>query len=356
MKTHRHERSRGTGKAKKAEPPRYVVTGGAGFVGANLVAALSAREPDAEIIIVDDFRTGSHANIVEAYLRAVLAPFSGVVLPVGVEEFDFDAMLQAMHVDAVFHLAAITDTTVAAEAEMIAVNATPMLSLMQACVTAAVPLVYASSAATYGTPPEAGVRKPFAIASAGVANNVYGFSKWLMESEHRRLASSLSGQPQIVGLRYFNVFGPGEARKGKMASMAYQLTRQILDGKSPRLFTDGSQARDQVYVDDVVACTMAAAGLGTKAAPVPGIYNVGSGEATSFTDLAEAVRRGLGLRAGEHEVEYFEMPPAVRIFYQGYTCADLSATRVGLGWSPIHDPVKAIEAYARELRKVLQND
>lgn len=351
MKTHRHERSRGTGKAKKSESPRYVVTGGAGFVGANLVAALSAREPDAEIIVVDDFRTGSHANIVEAYVRAGLPPFSGVVLPVGVEEFDFDAMLQAMQVDAVFHLAAITDTTVAAEAEMIAVNATPMLSLMQACVTAAVPLVYASSAATYGTPPEAAAKKPFAIASAGVPNNVYGFSKWLMESEHRRLASSLSGQPQIVGLRYFNVFGPGEARKGKMASMAYQLAKQILGGQSPRLFKDGSQARDQVYVGDVVACTMAAAGLGTKAAPIPGIYNVGSGEATSFADLAGAVRKGLGLKSGDREIEYFEMPAAVRAFYQDYTCADLSASRTGLGWSPMHDPVRAIEEYARELAK-----
>jgi ADP-L-glycero-D-manno-heptose 6-epimerase len=167
----------------------------------------------------------------------------------------------------------------------------------------------------------------------------------MLECEHRRFASS-TPDAWIVGLRYFNVFGPGEARKGAMASMAYQLTQQCLAGKSPRLFAHGEQARDQVYVDDVVSCTLAAAGLHNQRV-TPGIYNLGSGVATSFADVAQAVRRGLGLRAGQQEIEYFEMPAHIRAFYQDFTQADMSETEKGLHWKPKHGPVEAIEQYAK---------
>jgi ADP-L-glycero-D-manno-heptose 6-epimerase len=329
-----------------------VVTGGAGFVGSNLCAALVQRDPSCEVIIVDDFRSGSFANIVEAFDRRDLAPFSGVVLPFSIEDFDFEGLLSATEVAAFFHLAAITDTTVADEAAMIEANTTPMTPILAACVSAGVPLVYASSAATYGTPDEAAEHRPFPLEAAGTPSNVYGFSKWLMECEHRRLAASMGpgNAPQVVGLRYFNVFGPGESRKGKMASMVYQLAKHMLSGKGPRLFKDGSQARDQVYVEDVVACTMAGAGLGKRAHPTPGIYNVGSGVATSFNEIVVALRNALNLAHGELPTEYFDMPPDVRAFYQDYTCADISATAEGLGWEPAHRPDAAIEEYARMLR------
>ena len=351
MKTHRHERSRAPAKDKHKPRPLFVITGGAGFVGSNLAAALVARDPDTELIIIDDFRSGSFANIVEAFARHDLPPFSGVVLPIAIEDFEFDALLETADIDAVFHLGAITDTTVADEAEMLAVNTTPMMGLMHACVQADVPLVYASSAAVYGTPPQAAARKPFPLDAAGSPSNVYGFSKWLMECEHRRLTAAVATPPHIVGLRYFNVFGPGESRKGKMASMVYQLASKMLKGEAPRLFRDGSHARDQVFVDDVVACTIAAAGLGTKAKPVPGVYNVGSGTATSFNDIIASLRSALGLGKNELATEYFDMPAGIRKFYQDYTCADVSANKSGLGWEPAHRPTDAIATYAKLLKK-----
>jgi ADP-L-glycero-D-manno-heptose 6-epimerase len=355
MKTHRHERSRTPAKEKHKPRPLYVITGGAGFVGSNLAAALVARDPDTELIIIDDFRSGSFANIVEAFDRQDLPPFSGVVLPIAIEDFEFEALLETADIDAFFHLGAITDTTVADEAEMLAVNTTPMMALMHACVSKDVPLVYASSAAVYGTPPQAASRKAFPLDAAGSPNNVYGFSKWLMECDHRRLAATLPSPPHVVGLRYFNVFGPGESRKGKMASMVYQLATRMLRGEAPRLFRDGSHARDQVHVDDVVACTMAAAGLGGKPLPTPGVYNVGSGVATSFNDIIAALRPALGLGKNDLPTEYFDMPADIRKFYQDYTCADVSANKAGLGWEPSIRPADGIASYAAQLKAALKN-
>lgn len=333
--------------------PTYIVTGGAGFVGSNLVAALLRRDPDAEVIIVDDFRSGSFANVVEACERNGAGPFAGQVMPDPVGALNWDPAVASLEPTAVFHLAAITDTTVSDEGRMIADNSESFVELLHACGGRGVPLVYASSAATYGSPAEAEARTPFAPEIAGRPNNVYGFSKWLMEAEHARLdrISEAEGEmpAPVVGLRYFNVFGPGEERKGTMASMVRQLACQVLDGRAPRLFADGEQARDQVHVDDVVSCTMAAAGLGERSAPDPGVYNVGSGRATSFNAIVEAVRRALDVPAGTQETEYFEMPAAIRAFYQSWTCADISATESGLGWTPRLDPVEAIGDYARHL-------
>jgi ADP-L-glycero-D-manno-heptose 6-epimerase len=253
----------------------------------------------------------------------------------------------------VFHEAAITDTTVHDEAAMLRENVDGFVPILEACAAADVPLVYASSAATYGTPPQAARRDAFPLDAAGSPENVYGFSKWLMECAHRELAALAREEgrpePRVVGLRYFNVFGPGEGAKGKMASMASQLTRQMLAGKRPRIFAGGEQARDQVHVDDVVECTLAAAGLGERKDPKPGVYNLGSGRATTYNQVVDAARSGLGLSAGDRPTEYFDMPPDIRRFYQDWTLADLSATKAGLGWSPRRDPVAAITDYARWL-------
>ena len=334
------------------EQRRYIVTGGAGFVGANLVAELAARDPDADILVIDDFRTGSHANLIEACARREML-FEHTVLPAGVEDIAWAGMVDEVEPTAVFHLGAITDTTVDDERAMLEINSESFGPMLAACVEADVPLVYASSAATYGTPGEVAERRAFAESSAGMPNNVYGFSKWLMECEHVRVASACArggrGEPWVVGLRYFNVFGPGEARKGSMASMAYQLAKRMLAGDRPRLFTGGEQARDQVSVHDVVGCTLAAAGLGATDRPRPGVYNLGSGRATTFNEVAEAVRDGLGLDAEAFAIEYFEMPAKVRAFYQDFTLADMTAAADGLGWTPKHDPIEAIRAYASEL-------
>lgn len=328
-----------------------IVTGGAGFVGANLVAGLLKRKPSRRVIVVDNFRSGSFANIVEACQREGVGAFTGEVLALSAGELDWESIVEQSEPGAIYHLAAITDTTLADEAEMIRVNAEEFRELLHVCAEHRVPLVYASSAATYGTPPQAPQRVPFPESAAGVPNNVYGFSKWLMENLHRDILAEYQKHeariPNIVGLRYFNVFGPGEARKGKMASMVYQLAMQMLAGKRPRLFADGSQARDQVYVADVVDCTINAARDGVT----PGVYNLGSGQTTSFTDIAAAVRAGLGLSDDDLPTEYFQMPPDIRAFYQDYTCADMSATKSAIGWEPKHDPRAAMRRYAELLKQ-----
>jgi ADP-L-glycero-D-manno-heptose 6-epimerase len=336
-----------------ADSHTYVVTGGAGFIGSNLVAELVTRDADARVIVVDDFSSGTFTNIVEAMDRRRAGIFRGEVVASACDECDWDSLLEEMAPTAVFHLAAITDTTVADERRMIESNAEAFRPILDACTQTATRLVYASSAATYGAAGAGSERRPLSLDDAGRPSNVYGFSKWLMECDHRTAAAQYreeTGQaPWVVGLRFFNVFGPGEARKGKMASMAFQLSSQLLAEKRPRLFADGSQARDQIHVDDVVACTMAGAGLGQKKRPTPGVYNVGSGRATSFAELAAAVRRGFGLNADTLPVEYFPMPPDIRAFYQDYTCADMSQTATGLGFSPRVDPIEGIETYARQL-------
>ena len=329
----------------------YIVTGGAGFIGSNLVAALTKQDPACEVIVVDDLRSGSFANIVGAMARAGLPPYSGRFLATRLEDLDATGLVATRGLRAIFHLAAITDTTVTNEAEMIRVNSQGFEPLLMACVQAGMPLVYASSAATYGTPPQTAQRRPFPVSAAGSPSNVYGFSKWLMECSHGRIGGrSALGTPHVVGLRYFNVFGPGEGRKGKMASMVYQLATAMLAGKRPRLFVDGSQARDQVYVDDAVACTMAGLGIGTTMRPKPGVYNVGSGVAIGFKQIIAALREELAISEATLPTEYFEMPVEVREFYQDFTQADLGATASGLGWKPAWSPIDAIRTYAKCLK------
>lgn len=332
------------------DPQRILVTGGAGFIGANLTAALAQRLPDARITVLDDFRTGSFENLVEAFGRHRLGVFEHAIIAEDLASLDINALLGDVRPDLIFHQAAITDTTVAEEREMLRVNTATMRPLLEAAFGERLGLsarvVYASSAATYGTPTQAATRTPFPLDAAGRPNNVYGFSKWLMECEHRRFAAERRGTPWIVGLRYFNVFGPSEARKGKMASIAHQLARQILDGANPRLFEFGEQARDQVHVDDVVGANLAAAGLGERPDPAPGVYNCGSGRTTTFAEVADAVRLGLGVSEAERPTEYFPMPASIAAFYQDYTCADLAETARGLGWRPARTPKDAIAEYA----------
>lgn len=339
---------------RMAEKSTFVVTGGAGFVGSNLVAAIAKRHADAHVIVIDDFRSGSFANVVDAFERTRVGPFYGEVVSESIIEVDFEALIAATNPRAVFHLAAITDTTVSDESKMIRDNAESFGPILNACVRSSTPMVYASSAATYGSPVQGRDRVPFPIEAAGSPNNVYGFSKWLMECEHKRTNEAFEEDgellPWVIGLRYFNVFGPGESRKGKMASMVYQLAKQMIEGKNPRVFEDGEQARDQVYVDDVVECTLAAAGLGGRTRPDSGIYNLGSGETTSFNAIIASVRAGMEMSEGTLATEYFPMPPDIEAFYQSYTCADMAQTENGLGWTPRFSAHEAIVEYVRYLR------
>ncbi len=318
---------------------RYLITGGAGFIGSNLVRALQQREPGAELLIVDDMRTGTFANLSIEGEGGWSYRGDFIARPLG--EVEIAEVIDGFEPHVVFHEASITDTTVEDEAAMIRDNVEPFEELIAACFSAGVRLVWASSAATYGIAANgaAGDQRPFRLEDAGHPANVYGFSKWVMENLHRR-ASQRDKKFPIVGLRYFNVFGPGESNKAHMASMIRKLAVGMIRGERPRIFAGGEQARDHVHVEDVVACTLAAAEPDAR----PGIYNVGTGVATSFNEVVAAINQSLGTRL---EPEYIENPYA---FYQSYTCADLSQTRKGLKWEPGVEMSEAIRRYVQALQ------
>ncbi len=318
---------------------RIIVTGGAGFVGSNLVSALLEENPNREVMVIDDFRSGTFANLSSEGQRPF--SFTGEVIPYDMGKTNIYEVLGDLEPDTIFHLASITDTTVDDQAQMIRDNVSPFLDMLNYVeANQDVKLIWASSAAVYGTQANGATaaRRPFQLGDAGRPANVYGFSKWLMEN-HARTVMREVPDAQIVGLRYFNVFGPGEGHKQHMASMIYRLAQQMIDGQRPRIFRGGDQARDHVYVGDVVEATLAGAHRKAKS----GIYNVGSGKTTSFNQIVTAINQALGT---DLQPEYIDNPYR---FYQDYTCADLSATTENLKWQPRHDPVPTMIEYVKSL-------
>jgi ADP-L-glycero-D-manno-heptose 6-epimerase len=193
-------------------------------------------------------------------------------------------------------------------------------------------IIYASSAATYGPAKEAS-----AESSAAAPANIYAFSKVIMDNIARRAAAE-SPEWIIVGLRYFNVYGPREAHKGVPASMAYHLSRQIKAGQRPRIFKHGEQKRDFVYVKDIVEGTICA--LDAK---MSGIYNLGSGQARSFNELIDVLNKCLGTNLPP---DYIDNPHA---HYQNFTQADLTNTRRSLGYEPRFPLEEGVRDYMRWL-------
>ncbi len=285
-----------------------LVTGGAGFIGSNLTLSLQEKHPEAWITVIDDFRCASFQN---------LEGFRGDVIAADMSRLDWAARFGQPEWDAVFHLASITDTTEHNQALQIHDNVESFRRLLDFLEPSATPLVYASSAATYGI--RGGVNHPD---DAPAPANVYAFTKAVLDNLARRRAA-LHPSWKIVGLRYFNVYGPREGHKGVPASMILHLARQMHEGRRPRIFKMGEQKRDFVYVKDIVRYTMAA-----QDAPRSGIINAGSGEPRSFNDLVAVLNTVLGTR---FEPEYIDNPYA---FYQPHTEADMSATRELLGIGP----------------------
>jgi ADP-L-glycero-D-manno-heptose 6-epimerase len=219
--------------------------------------------------------------------------------------------------DAIFHLASITDTTVHDQFPQVHDNVESFRRLLRFARPDRTRIVYASSAATYGAATGANLETDEAAPA-----NVYAFSKVIMDNLARRAAADDPGW-KIVGLRYFNVYGPREAHKGMPASMILHLSRQMKAGKRPRIFKHGEQKRDFVYVKDIVQGTLRA-----LEAKESGIYNLGSGQARSFNELIAILNQSLGTN---FEPEYFDNPHA---HYQNHTEADLTQVRQSLGYTP----------------------
>ncbi|MDQ6964855.1 MAG: ADP-glyceromanno-heptose 6-epimerase [Mariprofundales bacterium] len=309
-----------------ATQDRILVTGGAGFIGTNISAALLERS-STDVVVVDNFSSGDWRNLraLDCELRA-----ADVDDPQLLEE------IAAGRFSAIFHEAAITDTTVMDQRLMVEVNTNAFAKLLAASAHSNTRVIYASSAGVYGNSPA-----PNRVGFGEEPENIYGFSKLAMD----RIAARWYQRHQsvIIGLRYFNVYGAGESHKNerdgnKTASMVLQLYEQIRANKTPRLFKYGEQRRDFVYIRDVVDANLAA-----LRAPRSGICNVGSGKARCFNDVVAALRSSMGV---EVEIDYFDNPFS---FYQQHTEADLSATKALLDWQPAWELEAGIADYVQLL-------
>src|SRR4249919_332121 len=306
------------GRSAQAAPgSMLLVTGGAGFIGSNLVASLN--EAGRTDIVVNDVLGGAGK-----WRNLGTRQFADVVPP---EELI--GWLDRRKLDAVIHLGAISDTTATDGDLVLATNFRLSLKLLDWCTATRTPFLYASSAATYGDGAdgfdddwsEAALRrlKPM---------NLYGFSKHLFDRALTdRVRSGAKLPPQWAGLKFFNVFGPNEYHKGEMMSLVAKRFDDAKAGKRVRLFKshrdgigDGEQKRDFIYVDDAVAVMRWL--LDTPS--VSGIFNVGSGKARSFRDLITAMFLALGR---EPDIEYVDMPSTIRHQYQYFTEAKVENLR-----------------------------
>jgi len=305
---------------------RILITGGAGFIGSNLAATLIKR-PNTDVVIADDFSSGDWRNLIQVDCEVRAADC---------DDFDLLDEIAAGEFTAVMHQAAITDTTVMDQRLMVEVNTNAFASILKASAKSGTRVVYASSAGTYGNS-----EAPNSIGSGEEPENIYGFSKLAMD---RVAARWYEKHPaSIVGLRYFNVYGPGEHHKNeregnKTASMILQMYQRAKAGEQLRLFKHGEQMRDFVYIRDVIDANLAA-----LEAPRSGVCNVGSGKARTFNDIVE----NLGKQLGQNfDVEYIDNPFT---FYQMHTEADLTESKAIMGWEPSWSLEKGIEDYVRLL-------
>ncbi len=288
-----------------------IVTGGAGFIGSNLVRGLNEQGRE-DLWVVDDLREGiKFRNLADLRIADYI------------DKDDFGAMVQRGDrrldaVEAVLHIGACSDTTEWDGRMMMRNNYDYSKLLLAFCQARALPLIYASSAAVYG-----GSAEFREVPSCELPLNVYGYSKLLFDQHVRRTLPAATGQ--IVGLRYFNVYGPREDHKGTMASVAWHLHGQLASGDQVRLFSgtdgyaNGEQRRDFVYVVDAAAATL----WFLSHPETSGIFNIGTGRSQTFNDVARAVlthhQRG--------RIEYIPFPAELEGRYQSFTEADLTALR-----------------------------
>jgi ADP-L-glycero-D-manno-heptose 6-epimerase len=296
-----------------------VITGGAGFVGSNLALEMAKRYPDAQLTVVDDFRSGHFKN---------LEGYRGDVIAADLAQFSPKHYFGGKKIDLVFHLGSITDTTDHNQFRQVHDNVESWRNLLDYFAGRKTRFVYASSAATYGI--AAGVNR---VDQPPRPANVYAFAKVQLDNLARRWAMDNPAQI-VVGLRYFNVYGPREAHKGAAASMILQLARQMRAGEHPRIFKNGEQIRDFVYVKDIVGCTILAA-----RARGSGIYNAGSGVPRSFNDIVANLNRVLQTDLPPF---YIDNP---HVHYQPHTEADLAETTRALRYKPKYTLETGIDDY-----------
>jgi ADP-L-glycero-D-manno-heptose 6-epimerase len=287
-----------------------IITGGCGFIGSNLVKALNASGRE-DLIVVDEMSDGNKfSNIAEYKIEDYL----------DIDEFRklVKNKKKLKNIEIIFHQGACSNTREQDGRYMMDNNYEYSKEVLQYCLKSKTPLVYASSAAVYGR--NDGFTEDAACESP---INVYAYSKLLFDQYVRRVAKNVSSQ--IVGLRYFNVYGPGEAHKASMASLAYQLNNQMLKNSVVKLFVGsggysaGEQKRDFIHIDDVAAINL----WFMERPEQSGIFNVGTGVSRSFNDVATSIvnwhQKG--------KLEYVDFPEGLENNYQSFTQANLDRLR-----------------------------
>lgn len=317
------------------EGKKILITGGAGFIGSSLAFYFQKHHPKADIVVLDKFRstkTFSNDNFTSLGHFKNLIGFKGRILCVDINDFEAINEVFEEKFDFVFHQAAISDTTIVDQNLVMQTNHLAFLHLLKLTLKNNGKMIYASSAGTYGNSPA-----PNCVGDGEIPENIYGFSKLCMDQSVRAMLKE--GNQNIVGLRYFNVYGDREFYKGKTASMILQLGLQALHSKKVRLFKYGEQKRDFVYIEDVIQSNVKA--MEGRA----GIYNVGSGESRTFNDIVNRLRFHLG----DFEIEYIDNPFS---FYQNYTEAEISISKEVLNYQPDFSLERGIDMYMPIIKEI----
>ena len=319
-----------------------LITGGAGFIGSNLAFYFQDNYPNSQIIVFDCFRNDevfSNGNPLSYGHYKNLIGFKGDVICGNINNKNDLILLNNYKFDYIFHQAAISDTRVYDQEIVIRTNVNSFYDLLVIAKKDQAVLVYASSAATYGnlpSPQTVGKEAP---------ENPYGFSKLLMDQIAYRYVNE-NPDMTIVGLRFFNVYGPKELYKAKTSSMVIQLGHQILDGKTPRLFEGSDQIfRDFIYIEDVIQANIKACNPNNN-----GTYNVGTSISRSFQDIADILQKELDTNLG---TEYFDNP------FDGYqlnTQADINSTKANLSFEPNFSLEEGIKTYIPEIKRLHGED
>ncbi len=320
-----------------------LITGGAGFIGSNLAFYFQSNHPDVKIVVLDAFRSGetlSNGNLKSFGHFKNLLGFCGEIISGDINDSAILVkLLNEYKFDYIFHEAAISDTTALEQDLMIKTNVNAYKDLLDLAVAHNANMIYASSGATYGdaeSPQCVGREAP---------QNVYGFSKLMMDHLSREYMKKTD--ISIVGLRYFNVYGPREYFKNKTASMVVQFGHQILAGKNPKLFEDSDKIlRDFIYIEDIIQANIKAMHPRQS-----GIYNVGTGKARSFQDIVDILQREMQT---EYKCEYMPNPFIGR--YQFHTEADIHTTKEGLDFEPRFELEDGIKAYVPEIKRLYEQE
>lgn len=318
---------------------KVVITGGAGFIGSNLAEFL--QEKEYEILVVDCFRNGErfeNQNLKSFGHYKNLLNFNGEIFAGDINDEKTLKIIKKFRPDAIFHEAAISDTTVQNQDLMIKTNLNSFSNLIETAKDLNAKLIYASSAATYGN-----AKSPQKVFCDENPANIYGFSKLMMD----KLAVKNFDQIHIVGLRYFNVYGKNEFFKDKTASMILQFGLQILSGKNPKLFENSDKIkRDFVYIKDIIQANFLAL-QSTKS----GIYNVATSSPRSFQDIVDILQSELKTNL---KCEYIPNPFIKQ--YQFHTQADISQTCQDLGYLPKFTLEDGIKDYIEEIKKIYESE